>query len=201
MLIKERGYNMSLRYVKFSGSYWYVLKEESNKVLLSGYRVSVSYEVENSSSLPEFFEKVYQKLNGQYYDRNILESDKKYVQIVTNKYPTKQYEVDELGFSRTVCKLVEKKDRFFPLKYDDARFLDSNDLGHVCYADDERVILLPQTLSSNQIVPTVRDWRYENPTCQINSLPYETIRNYAYDEGESFSCIPCCWVDKKAIQL
>lgn len=191
--------------VKFGNSYWYVLKKDSEKILLCSRYEEKYLKLCDYSTSEDFFREVRRYMNVDFYDSKFSESDRKHILIVKNNYPYINYFTDELGYNRKRYEMKKEKDRVFPLKYDDVCNLSKRDLCDLCdsYESDYRLILLPSSINSNQNIPAIYYYEPWNNNqkykeCfEISNYKYEDIRGFDY-EDYSFYCKPCIWVDLKA---
>ena len=143
--------------VKFGNRYWYVLKKDSEKILLCSRYEEKYLKPCNYSTSEDFFREVRRYMNVDFYDSKFSESDRKHILIVKNNYPYINYFTDVLGYDRKRYEMKKEKDRVFPLKYDDVCNLSKRDLCDLCdsYESDYRLILLPSSINSNQNIPAI----------------------------------------------
>ena len=97
--------------VKFGNSYWYVLKKDSEKILLcSRSRYEEKYLKPCSySTSKDFFREVRRYMNVDFYDSKFSESDRKHILIVKNNYPYRGFPRNRRGSHFHVRALREAK--------------------------------------------------------------------------------------------
>ena len=205
---------MNTTTVYFGGKSWYVIKNESGKILLIGngqagnYFYRASDWLRYNTNCVGYFEECRRYLNVDFCDSTFSEEEKKHIIVVENNYPTYSSYTDDLGFKRDGYAMQKKKDRVFPAKVDDLRGLTSRELYKIQALDEiactggktGKVILLPSTIDSKQTIPTISyytpwnsDRAYDGH--KIDSFEYNTLRGYESDSEYDFFCMPCIWVD------
>lgn len=194
--------------VKFGKKTWIVLKETPEKLLLAGsawaedremflkkynYLTQAFDWLKYNDTSEGFFDEA-RRFMKFFYDYCFSEEDRKHILTVENKYPVKRGDT---------FIMENRKDRVFPLKYEDVCDLTSDELCRFYYSDCDNHnvgILLPSVIDEYQRIPTINLWNYSNwvsewyyycVNCQYESVRYY-LTQWIYDD---FYCIPSVWVD------